>query len=86
MIEEENTKDNKYGSTRQVWIKLSRKFDPTTGASKTMLHKKFSKYVTIKPKEWITEIEILRGDLRKLDVQIDYSEMMTLILSNLPEE
>ena len=70
-------------------MKLSRKIEPTTGASKTRLRKKFSKYelygVTINPKEWITELEIFRGDLQKLNVHIDDSEMISSVLSNLPE-
>ena len=70
--------------------KLSRNFDPTTGASKTIIRKKFYEceldYVTRKPGEWITEIKILRGDLRKLYVYIDESEIMTHIRSNLNEE
>ena len=43
-------------------------------------------YVTRKQNEWITKIELLRGDLQKLDIQIDNPEIMSHILSNLPEE
>ena len=35
---------NKYGNTRQAWMKLTRKFYSTTGSPKTRLHKKFCKY------------------------------------------
>ena len=67
-----------------MWTKLSRKFDPTTGTSRTRLHKKFAKCkiddITINLEEWITELELLRGDLQKLDVHIDNSERMTHIL------
>ena len=42
IVDEAKTKDNKYGNSRQLWIKLSRKFDRTTGASKTRLLKKFT--------------------------------------------
>ena len=70
--------------------KLSRKIEPTTGDSKTRLHKKFAKYkldnVTRNPKEWIIELELPRGNLQKLDADIDDSEMITHVLSNLPEE
>ena len=34
----------------------------------------------------ITELELLRGDLRKFNVQIDDSETMTHVLLKLPEE
>ena len=55
-----------------------------------MLRKYFSKWkiddVTRNTEEWITDIKLLRGYLQKLYVQIDDSEMMTHILSNLPEE
>ena len=90
IVEEAKTQANKYGDTRLAWIKLSRKFDPTTGYFKKILRNKISKCklddVTRNPEEWITQLELLRGDLRKLDVKIDGSEMMTHILSNLPEE
>ena len=39
IVEEEKMKFNKYGEKRQVWVKFSGKFDPTTGASKTILRK-----------------------------------------------
>ena len=41
--EELETKANKYRNTRQAWINISRKFEPTTRASKITLRKKFSK-------------------------------------------
>ena len=73
-----------------MWTKLSGKFEPTTGDSKTRLLKKLAKYelndITRNPKEWITDIELLRVYLQKLDIHIDDSEMMTHILLELPEE
>ena len=58
---------NKYGDTRLVRTKLSREFDPTTEASNTILGNKFAEckiYDVIRnPKEWITELELLRIDL-----------------------
>ena len=71
-------------------MEFSRKFEQTTGYFKTILHNKFSK---CKPEdikknyeEWITEHNILRGDLQKCNVNIDNSHMITHKLSNLPEE
>ena len=65
-------------------MKLSRKIDPTTGASKTILQKKFAKCefddVTRNPKQWITKLKLIRGYLEKLDVHIDDSAMMTHII------
>ena len=65
-----------------------RNFDPTTGVSKTRLFKKPAKYkldnLRIDPKYWITNIELLRGDL-KMDVHIDYTEKTTHIISRLNE-
>ena len=73
-----------------MWTKLSIKFEPNTGSYKTTLCEKFAKYklenVTINTEEWITELELLRVYLQKLNVRIDDSEIMTHILSNLPEE
>ena len=61
-----------------------------TGDSKTRLRKKFAKYelydVKSDPEDQINELELLRGDLQKLGFIIDYVEMMTHILSNIPEE
>ena len=34
----------RYGEARQEWMKLLRKFEPTTEASKKRLHKKFARY------------------------------------------
>ena len=65
IFEEVKTKANKYRDTRQARMKLSRKFKPTTGASKTRLHRKFDKYklynVTRDPDECITDLEPLIG-------------------------
>ena len=64
-------------------------FYPTTGASNKILQNKCSNRklddVKIDPKYCITEIELLIGDLCKLNAQIDSYEMMKQILSNLPE-
>ena len=38
------------------------------------------------PEDWITQLELLRDNLRKLGVIIDDVKMMTHILSNLTEE
>ena len=59
------------------------------GASRKIIHKKFTKSklddVTRYPEDWITELELLRGNWRKLGVIIDDAEMTTHILSNIPE-
>ena len=77
IFEEAKTKANRYGDTRQTWMKLSRNFDPSTGAFETGVLNKFTKCklydVTRNPKEWITELKLLRGDLGKLDVNLDDS-------------
>ena len=63
-----------YGYARQEWMKLSGKFDPTTGYSNTRLHKKSTKWkiyeVTRNPKKWTTKLKLIRLYLQKLDVQI----------------
>ena len=65
-------------------MKLSRRFDATVWASKTILCKKSAKCeldaVTKKIKEWNTELKLLRGYLQKLDLHIDDSKMMPQIL------
>ena len=72
ITEESKTKENKYGDTRQEWIKISRKIDPTTDVSKTRIRKKLLKSdlddVTRDPEDWITKLELLRGSLKKLVV------------------
>ena len=61
-----------------------------SGASKTIICKKFAKSelddVTREPEDWINKLELLRGNLRKLGVMIDDVEVMTHILSNIPED
>ena len=42
--------------------------------------------ITRDPEDWITEIKLLRGNLQILIVIIDNLEVMTHILSNLPEK
>ena len=59
------------------------------GVSKTRLRNKRAKSqlydVTREPEECITELELLRGNLRKLIVIIDDVETMLHILSKFPE-
>ena len=75
IVEEAKTLSNKCREARQEWMKISRKFQPTTGASKTRLRKKFSRCeldnVTRNPEECITELELLRGDEQTLYVHLD---------------
>ena len=70
-------------------MKLSRIIEPATRDSKTRLRNKPAKCerygVPRYPKEWITNLKIMRGDLQNIDTQIDYSKMMTHILLKLPE-
>ena len=70
--------------------KKIKKIDPTKEASKIRLSNKFAKndlnYVTRYPEDWVSDLELLIGDLRKLGFIIDDVEIMTHILSNLPEE
>ena len=60
------------------------------GVSKAKLQKKVSKSdlegVTRDPEDLINELESLRGNLRKLGVIIDDTEIITHILPKLPEE
>ena len=69
---------------------MNNKLQPITGASKKILRKKSAKYklydVTRGPEDWTAELELLRGYLLKFGVIIDDVEIMTHILSNLPEE
>ena len=72
-----------------MWVKLSKKYEPTKGASKTRLDKKFAKWkldgVTRDSKDWNNKLKLLRLDLRKSNVHIDNTQMMTHILSKSPE-
>ena len=69
---------------------LNKKFQPMIGASKTIIRRKSAKSVlydvTRDPEEWISKLELLRGDLRILGFIIDDVEMVTQIPSNLPKE
>ena len=73
-----------------AWYMLNKTFKPMTGETKTRLCKKFFKsklyVVTREPEDWITELELLRDDLWTLGDIIDGVEIMTHIVSNIPEE
>ena len=60
------------------------------GALNKRICKKFAKTelddVTRNPKDWIIGIELLRSYVRRLGFIIDDVEIMTHILTNLPEE
>ena len=66
--------------------KLNNKFQPMAGASKTRLWKKFANCelddVTWDPEDWITELELLRGNLRKLGFIIDDVQTNSIILEH----
>ena len=85
-----NSKANDHGDRILVLEKLLIKFEPNTGSSKTILREKCSwcklDDVTRNLEECITELKLLIGELQKLNVHIDESEMITHILLNLPEE
>ena len=89
IIEELVNKELSNGCALCAWGKLNKKFQTMISASKTILWNKFTKCelddVTRDPEYWITELELLREDLRKLGVIIDGAEIMTHILSNLTE-
>ena len=57
------------------WTTRSR--SRTTGPSKTRSHNNFAKWelddITGNTEKWITKLEVLRGDLQTIDVQIDNS-------------
>ena len=83
IVEEFDTKDLPNESNIHAWNSINNKFYPKERASKTRLWKKFEKIelydVTTESEEWITELELLKGYLRKLGLIIDDVE-----LSNLP--
>ena len=62
--ERSKEKNYNYGDTRQEWMKLLRKFEPTTGDSKTRLRMKFANCdldkITRKPLKCITKFELIR--------------------------
>ena len=87
--EEDKIKYNKYGDSRILWVKFSRKIDPTTEAYKTILQNELLLFklddISRYPKDWITEIKLLRRHLQKLNVYIYNTKTMTYILLNWTE-
>ena len=79
----------KYGDANRAWVKLSRKFDATTGDYKTRLWNKFTncklEYIKRYSLDWTNYIKLIRGDLQKMNVHKDDMEMTTHILPNFPE-
>ena len=69
IVEEAKTKVNKQEYEILVWMKLSRKLDPTIGACKKRLLNKFAKCklydITSNHKEWKTKRELLIEYLQK---------------------
>ena len=69
------TKELPNGSALTAWEILNKNFQLIIEASKTILRNKFAiselDGVTRDPEDWITEIELLRGNVRKLGVIID---------------
>ena len=89
IFQEATAETHKYGDARKAWVELSRKFDPAIMASKKILCNKSKKggidNITREPKECITQLELLRRYLQKMNVHINNTEIMAHILSNLPE-
>ena len=56
-------------------MNLSGKFEPTIGASKTRLYKKLGKCeldnIARNSEEWIAKLELLKGDLLNMDLNVD---------------
>ena len=69
--------------------KISIKFSLTTEDPNTRFQKKITKRkikgITRGPKDYVTNMELLRGYLKTLNININNTEIMTRILSNKPK-
>ena len=90
VVEESVIRDLPNMSDLHSWESLNDKIQPITWGSKIRLCDKSTKIelddVTRDTEEWITVLELLRGNLRKLGDIIDYVENLDHIPSNLPKE
>ena len=72
IVEESATKELPNGCALRKWENFNKKFQPMTGVSKTIIQKKFAKCdlddVTWDPEDWITELELLRGNLKNWEL------------------
>ena len=70
--------------------KVMQKVEPKTGAMMVQIKARFNQCkltdVQVDPKEWVTELEILRQKLVSMKVTMTKEYMMVHILNNLPKE
>ena len=76
------------GDSAMAWEKLEKRYESRTSATKVQLLKNFSssklKSEKKDPGAWISELEIIRSRLKKMDYQIEDKYMIIHILNNLP--
>ena len=77
------------GVSYLVRTKFKDRLKPITGVSKTWLHRKFTMWslndMSKDPEEWVMELGVIHGDMRKVRVKIGSNKLMTNILSNILE-
>ena len=90
IVDEARTEDLPEGDLYLAWSGLKEVFEPSTPASKILLKKQFyeSKLQdpSRDPDEWITELGLLRQQLKVLQVIIDDDDFVIQIVNNLPKE
>ena len=78
------------GDCALAWRKLEAKYDSQTNSSKVklmnQLNKSRLKDSQDDPDHWVSELEVIRTRLKKMNVQIEDDYFMIHILNNLPQE
>ena len=90
IINESKTEAQPDGSASTAWENLKNKYQPDTGASKMTLLQKFNVLKMTNdshdPEQFITDLEIIRGKLRTMNIELTCVELIMKIIYNLPEK
>jgi gag-polypeptide of LTR copia-type len=90
IVDESRTDELPEGDVFLAWSGLKEVFEPSTAASKILLKKQFYESKlhdsTRDPDEWITELALLRQQLKLLKVIIEDDDFVIQIINNLPKE
>ena len=90
IVDEAKTEELPDGDANLAWRNLKKKYEPDTGTEKVRLKYKYSTMSLKSAKEdpdiWITELEVIRRQLKILKADISDDDLILHILNNLPKE
>ena len=88
IVDEACTEELPEGDSAMAWRKLEAKYNSQTNSSKVKLMKQLNrsklKNKDHDPDHWVSELEVIRSQLKKMNVSIEDDYFMIHILNNLP--